>query len=51
MLLIRILPLVAQEKEFDLKGGAAINLFIRNMPRLSVDIESPIYRLRRRQRR
>lgn len=38
-LLIRILPLVAQEKEFALKGGTAINLFIRNMPRLSVDID------------
>jgi predicted nucleotidyltransferase component of viral defense system len=38
-LLIRILPLVAQEEEFALKGGTAINLFIRNMPRLSVDID------------
>jgi len=38
-LLIRILPLVAQEQEFALKGGTAINLFIRNMPRLSVDID------------
>lgn len=38
-LLIRILPLVAQEQEFALKGGTAINLFVRNMPRLSVDID------------
>lgn len=38
-LLIRILPLVAQEKCFALKGGTAINLFVRNMPRLSVDID------------
>ena len=38
-LLIRVLPLVAQEKSFALKGGTAINLFIRNMPRLSVDID------------
>ena len=38
-LLIRTLPLVAQEKCFALKGGTAINLFIRNMPRLSVDID------------
>lgn len=38
-LLIRILPLVAQEQEFALKGGTAINLFVRDMPRLSVDID------------
>jgi predicted nucleotidyltransferase component of viral defense system len=38
-LLIRILPKVSEEKEFALKGGTAINLFIRNMPRLSVDID------------
>lgn len=39
-LLIRMLPLVAQEKVFALKGGTAINLFVRNFPRLSVDIDS-----------
>ena len=38
-LLIRTLPFVAEEKAFALKGGTAINLFIRNMPRLSVDID------------
>lgn len=38
-LLIRVLPLVAEEKCFALKGGTAINLFVRNMPRLSVDID------------
>ena len=38
-LLVRILPLVAEEKCFALKGGTAINLFIRNLPRLSVDID------------
>jgi predicted nucleotidyltransferase component of viral defense system len=38
-LLIRLLPLIAEEKCFALKGGTAINLFIRNMPRLSVDID------------
>lgn len=37
--LIRILPLVAEEKSFALKGGTAINLFYRDMPRLSVDID------------
>lgn len=38
-LLIRMLPYVAEEKAFALKGGTAINLFVRNMPRLSVDID------------
>src|SRR6187549_1429094 len=38
-LLIRTIPLVAEEKSFALKGGTAINLFIRDMPRLSVDID------------
>lgn len=38
-LLVRTLPLVAQEECFALKGGTAINLFYRNLPRLSVDID------------
>jgi len=38
-LLIRVLPLVTEETCFALKGGTAINLFIRDMPRLSVDID------------
>jgi predicted nucleotidyltransferase component of viral defense system len=38
-LLLRILPSVAREEIFGLKGGTAINLFERNMPRLSVDID------------
>ena len=38
-LLVKILPLVAKETVFALKGGTAINLFLRNMPRLSVDID------------
>jgi predicted nucleotidyltransferase component of viral defense system len=38
-LLVRTLPLVAVETCFALKGGTAINLFVRNMPRLSVDID------------
>jgi predicted nucleotidyltransferase component of viral defense system len=38
-LLVRTLPFVAEEKCFALKGGTAINLFIRDMPRLSVDID------------
>lgn len=38
-LLVRVLPHVAKASVFALKGGTAINLFIRNMPRLSVDID------------
>lgn len=38
-LLIRVLPFIAEEQIFALKGGTAINLFIWNMPRLSVDID------------
>ena len=38
-LLVRALPLVAQEECFALKGGTAINLFYRDLPRLSVDID------------
>ena len=38
-LLVRILPLVGEHPCFALKGGTAINLFHRNMPRLSVDID------------
>jgi predicted nucleotidyltransferase component of viral defense system len=38
-LLLRVLPLVASEPVFALKGGTAINMFERNMPRLSVDID------------
>lgn len=38
-LLLRAIPLVAGEECFALKGGTAINLFIRGMPRLSVDVD------------
>lgn len=38
-LLIRTIPLIAGETCFALKGGTAINLFVRDMPRLSVDID------------
>ncbi|MBJ6722018.1 nucleotidyl transferase AbiEii/AbiGii toxin family protein [Bacillus sp. PR5] len=38
-LLMRLIPIVARETCFALKGGTAINLFIRNLPRLSVDID------------
>ena len=38
-LLMRVVPFVAEEQIFALKGGTAINLFVRDMPRLSVDID------------
>jgi len=38
-LLVRVMPFVADEEVFALKGGTAINLFVRDMPRLSVDID------------
>lgn len=38
-LLVDILPAVALEEDFALKGGTAINLFYRDLPRLSVDID------------
>jgi len=38
-LLVRTLPYIARHEAFALKGGTAINLFYRDMPRLSVDID------------
>jgi len=38
-LLLQCLPSVASESAFAIKGGTAINLFIRDLPRLSVDID------------
>ncbi len=38
-LLLRIIPFVAKHDCFALKGGTAINLFVRDFPRLSVDID------------
>ena len=38
-LILRVLPLVNEEKVFALKGGTAINFFLRDLPRLSVDVD------------
>lgn len=38
-LLLTALPHVAKESCFALKGGTAINLFVQDFPRLSVDID------------
>lgn len=38
-LLTQVAPLVFMDDTFALKGGTAINLFVRDMPRLSVDLD------------
>lgn len=38
-LLIRIMPLIYKITDFAVHGGTAINLFVKNMPRYSVDID------------
>ena len=38
-LLLDLAPRVFAEPDFALKGGTAINLFVRDLPRLSVDID------------
>lgn len=38
-LLTQVAPLVFADETFALKGGTAINLFARDMPRLSVDLD------------
>lgn len=38
-LLLRLLPSVNEDKDFALHGGTAINFFVRDLPRLSVDID------------
>lgn len=38
-LLLRLLPLVMEEKVFAVHGGTAINLFLKDLPRYSVDID------------
>lgn len=36
---VRILPILSDFPDYALKGGTAINLFYRNLPRLSIDID------------
>ncbi len=38
-LLVQVAPVVFADDQFALKGGTAINLFYRDMPRLSVDLD------------
>ena len=39
-LVLRALPFIFEEEKLGLKGGTAINYFERNLPRISVDIDS-----------
>ena len=48
-LLLRTLPLIDSLGVFALKGGTAINFFIRDMPRLSVDIDLTYMRVLERE--
>ena len=38
-LMLDLVPFIAEESVFALKGGTAINFFVRDLPRLSVDID------------
>ncbi len=38
-LLLEVLPTIAKHEVFALKGGTALNFFVRDLPRLSVDID------------
>lgn len=38
-LLLRLVPIIMEEEVFAIHGGTAINLFLKNLPRYSVDID------------
>ena len=38
-LLLKVAPVVFASGRFAMKGGTALNLFVQDMPRLSVDID------------
>lgn len=38
-MLLRLIPIVMEEKVFAIHGGTAINLFLKDLPRYSVDID------------
>lgn len=48
-LLIRILPLIHQIKDVAVHGGTAINLFVKDMPRYSVDVDLTYLPLKNRE--
>lgn len=47
-LLLRILPVIYREEDFAVHGGTAINLFIKDLPRYSVDVDLTYIPLRPR---
>lgn len=38
-LLLRMIPVITDQKVFAMHGGTAINLFLKNLPRYSIDID------------
>ena len=38
-LLLRLIPIVMEKEVFAIHGGTAINLFLKDLPRYSVDID------------
>jgi len=38
-ILLKVIPIIADENCFAIHGGTAINLFVKNLPRYSVDID------------
>jgi len=48
-LAVRVLRIVAKEPDLALKGGTAINLFFRDLPRLSVDLDLTYLKIRNRE--
>lgn len=48
-LVVRLLPIIFKEKCYALKGGTAINFFVRDLPRLSVDIDLVYMPIKERQ--
>jgi predicted nucleotidyltransferase component of viral defense system len=50
-LLLRIIPILSKEECFAIHGGTAINLFLLDMPRYSVDIDLTYLPIEERNRR
>lgn len=49
-LLLRLIPIIMEENVFAIHGGTAINLFLQNLPRYSVDIDLTYIPLSNRQK-
>ena len=44
-LLIRIIPAITEEEDLAIHGGTAINLFVKDLPRYSIDIDLTYVRI------